>query len=82
MVRLAFNRRPRSSKVAPRRFRRRASPAPRGLPKEVVGLIHLLPQQSLVDVAQEHEEEIREKLTGIRFKGRKLFVELAAGDRR
>ncbi len=53
-----------------------------GLPKEVVGLIHLLPQQSLVDVAQEHEEEVREKLTGIRFKGRKLLVELAAGDRR
>ncbi len=53
-----------------------------GLPKEVVGLIHLLPQQSLVDVAQEHEEEVREKLNGIRFKGRKLFVELAAGDRR
>ena len=53
-----------------------------GLPKEVVGLIHLLPQQSLVDVAQEHEEEVREKLTGIRFKGRKLFVELAAGDAR
>ncbi len=53
-----------------------------GLPKEVVGLIHLLPQQSLVDVAQEHEEEVREKLTGIRFKGRKLLVELAAGDGR
>ena len=53
-----------------------------GLPKEVVGLIHLLPQQSLVDVAQEHEEEVREKLTGVRFKGRKLLVELAAGDGR
>ena len=53
-----------------------------GLPKEVVGLIYLLPQQSLVDIAQEHEEEVREKLTGIRFKGRKLLVELAAGDAR
>ncbi len=52
-----------------------------GLPKEVVGLIHLLPQQSLVDVAQEHEEEVREKLNGIRFKGQKLFVERAAGGR-
>ena len=53
-----------------------------GLPKEVVGLIHILPRQSLVDVAQEHEETVREKLTGIRFKGRKLLVELAAGDAR
>ncbi|MBE7213237.1 MAG: DEAD/DEAH box helicase, partial [Gluconacetobacter diazotrophicus] len=49
------------------------------LPKEVVGLIHILPRQSLVDVASEHEEEVREKLTGVRFKGRKLLVELAAG---
>ena len=49
------------------------------LPKEVVGLIHILPQQTLVDVASEHEEEVREKLTGVRFKGRKLLVELAAG---
>ena len=48
-----------------------------GLPKEVVGLIHILPRQALVDVATEHEEEIREKLNGIRFKGRKLLVELA-----
>ena len=50
-----------------------------GLPKEVVGLIHIMPQQTLVDVAREHEEEVREKLTGARFKGRKLLVQLAAG---
>ena len=48
-----------------------------GLPKEIVGLIHILPRQALVDVATEHEEEVREKLNGIRFKGRKLLVELA-----
>ena len=49
-----------------------------GLPKDVVGLIHILPRQSLVDVASEHAEDVCEKLTGIRFKGRKLHVETAA----
>ena len=48
-----------------------------GLPKDVVGLIHILPRQSLVDVADEHAEDVCEKLTGIRFKGRKLHVEVA-----
>ena len=48
-----------------------------GLPKDVVGLIHILPRQSLVDVATEHAEDVCEKLTGIRFKGRKLHVETA-----
>ena len=48
-----------------------------GLPKDVVGLIHILPRQSLVDVATEHVDDVCEKLTGIRFKGRKLHVEVA-----
>ena len=51
------------------------------LDKDVVGAIHILPRQSLVDVAEAHEETIREKLTGIRFKGRKLAAELAAPPR-
>ncbi len=48
-----------------------------GLPKDVVGLIHILPRQSLVDIATEHVDDVCEKLTGIRFKGRKLHVEVA-----
>ncbi len=48
-----------------------------GLPKDVVGLIHILPRQSLVDIASEHVDDVCEKLTGIRFKGRKLHVEVA-----
>ncbi len=51
------------------------------LDKEVVGAIHILPKQSLVDVAQAHQETVREKLTGIRFKGRTLAVEVAAKPR-
>ncbi len=51
------------------------------LDKDVVGAIHILPRQSLVDVAEAHEETIRGKLTGIRFKGRKLAVALAAPSR-
>jgi ATP-dependent RNA helicase DeaD len=44
------------------------------LPKEAVGLIQILERESLVDVSEEHENEIREKLSGIRFKGHKLAV--------
>jgi ATP-dependent RNA helicase DeaD len=47
------------------------------LGREVVGAIHILPRQSLVDVAREHEAEVCQKLNGIRFKGRKLYVEIA-----
>jgi ATP-dependent RNA helicase DeaD len=46
------------------------------LGKEVIGAIHILPRQSLVDVAEEHESAVRERLSGIRFKGRKLNVDL------
>ena len=48
------------------------------LDKEVIGAIRILPKQSLVDVADDHVEAVRGKLAGIRFKGRKLTVELAA----
>ena len=47
------------------------------LDKEMIGAIRILPKQSLVDVADEHVETVRGKLAGIRFKGRKLTVELA-----
>ena len=47
------------------------------LDKEVIGAIRILPKQSLVDVADDHVEAVRGKLAGIRFKGRKLTVELA-----
>ena len=48
-----------------------------GLGKEVVGAIRILPKQALVDIASDHEAEVREKLNGIRFKGRKLLVDPA-----
>ena len=47
-----------------------------GLGKEVVGAINILPKQSLVDVAEEYQEEIVDKLSGIRFKGRRLQVDV------
>ena len=47
------------------------------LGKEVVGAINILPGRSLVDVASEHEATVREKMNGIKFKGRKLLVEVA-----
>ncbi len=48
------------------------------LGKEVVGAIHILQRQSLVDIAEQHVSEVIQKLNGIRFKGRKLMVELPA----
>ncbi len=47
-----------------------------GLGKEVVGAINILPKQALVDVSEEAHGEIIEKLNGIRFKGRRLLVDL------
>ncbi len=44
------------------------------LEKEAVGLIQIFERESLVDVSSEHEDEIREKLNGIKFKGNKLAV--------
>jgi ATP-dependent RNA helicase DeaD len=45
-----------------------------GLTREVVGAIKLLPRKTLVDVSEEHVEDILRKLAGIRFKGNKLAV--------
>jgi ATP-dependent RNA helicase DeaD len=47
------------------------------LPKEAVGVIRLQPKQAFVDVAEEHAELITSKLSGIQFKGRKLWCKLA-----
>lgn len=48
------------------------------LPKETVGVIRLQPKQSFVDVADEHAELILSKLSGITFKGRKLWCKRAS----
>lgn len=45
-----------------------------GLTREVVGAIKLLPRQTLVDVSADHVDEILGKISGIRFKGQKLFA--------
>jgi len=47
------------------------------LPKEAVGVIRLYPKQSFVDVAEEHAELVVAKLSGIQFKGRKLWAKRA-----
>ena len=47
------------------------------LPKETVGVIRLMPKQSFVDVAEDHADAIVEKLSGISFKGRKLWIKRA-----
>ncbi|SDT89324.1 ATP-dependent RNA helicase DeaD [Verrucomicrobium sp. GAS474] len=47
------------------------------LPKETVGVIRLMPKQSFVDVAEDHADAIVDKLSGITFKGRKLWIKRA-----
>ncbi len=47
------------------------------IPKEFIGAIHLLPKQTLVDVAKAQIPIVLEKLNGIKFKGRKLLVSTA-----
>jgi ATP-dependent RNA helicase DeaD len=47
------------------------------LPKEIVGVIRLQPKQAFVDVAEEHADLIVSKLSGIQFKGRKLWCKRA-----
>ncbi len=49
-----------------------------GIPKECIGAIHLLPKMTLVDIAEEHTKIVVKKLTGIKFKGRKLEIHPAA----
>jgi ATP-dependent RNA helicase DeaD len=47
------------------------------LPKEVVGVIRLQTKQTFVDIADEHADLVVSKLTGIEFKGRKLWCKRA-----
>lgn len=46
-------------------------------PREIIGAIHILPRQTLVDVAKNEHLDVLEKLNGIKFKGRKLAVDIA-----
>jgi ATP-dependent RNA helicase DeaD len=48
------------------------------LSKEIVGVIHLQTKQTFVDVVEEHAELVLSKLSGIEFKGRKLWCKRAA----
>jgi ATP-dependent RNA helicase DeaD len=48
------------------------------LPKEIVGVIRLQTKQTFVDVVEEHAELVLSKLSGIEFKGRKLWCKRAA----
>jgi len=47
------------------------------LPKDVVGVIRLQTKQTFVDIADEHAELVISKLSGIEFKGRKLWCKRA-----
>ena len=44
------------------------------IPKEFIGAIHLMPKQTMVDVAAAQVETVLKKLNGIKFKGLKLSV--------
>jgi ATP-dependent RNA helicase DeaD len=50
------------------------------IPKESVGAILLHPTHSFVDVAEEFVKPVLTKLNGIQFKGRKLFISIAAAE--
>ncbi len=50
------------------------------LPKEHIGAIHILPKQTLVDVAEEHAATVLKKLQGVKFKGRKLAISVAKAE--
>jgi len=47
------------------------------IPKGNIGAIRLLARTSYVDIAEEQVAHVLEKLNGISFKGRKLFISLA-----
>ncbi|MEI6560564.1 MAG: DEAD/DEAH box helicase [Verrucomicrobiota bacterium] len=47
------------------------------IPKGAIGAIRLLAKTTYVDVASEHAPHVLEKLNGIKFKGRNLFMSLA-----
>ena len=44
------------------------------IPKEMIGAIRLMARQSYVDVAREEAERVVEKLNGVKFKGRRLYI--------
>ena len=44
------------------------------LPKAAVGVIHLFPRESFVDISDEFANRLMKKLTGIRFKGHELAI--------
>ena len=47
------------------------------LPKDIVGVIRLQTKQTFVDIADEHADLVVSKLSGIEFKGRKLWCKRA-----
>jgi ATP-dependent RNA helicase DeaD len=47
------------------------------IPKESIGAIRLQARITYVDVAKEHAAHVLEKLNGIKFKGRNLFMSLS-----
>ena len=47
------------------------------LPKEVIGRIEILDRETLVDVSDECANVVLKKLNGIKFKGRRLSVDVA-----
>src|SRR5262249_25110590 len=47
------------------------------LPKDVVGRIEILDRETLVDVSDECADAVLKKLNGIKFKGRRLNVNIA-----
>ena len=47
------------------------------IPKEAIGAIRLQAKITYVDVARQHAAHVLEKLNGIKFKGRNLFISLA-----
>ena len=47
------------------------------IPKGAIGAIRLLAKTTYVDVASEHAAHVLEKLNGIKFKGRNLFISLS-----
>jgi len=47
------------------------------IPKGSIGAIRLMARTTYVDVASEHAPHVLEKLNGIKFKGRNLFMSLA-----
>lgn len=47
--------------------------------KESVGAIHILPKQTLVDIAEQHSTFVLKKINGIKFKGHKVSMRVSGG---